>query len=489
MKHTLRRLLFWFFIVLFFVIASSILLYAFGYRFNFTRNIFVYTGSVTIKSNPQTVDIRVDGQTIPPAHLGLLNNSIHIPGLTPGEHFVEVSAPGYRPWSKKAVVQSGLSTEFWNVLLTQEKPPLHTLSDTLYTKRMFPSPNENLIAIAKQQGKELTVDTFDVASEQVVQVFSALDTVFPQTKDENIEWSADNQRLLIPLFRNDTLDYAVVDLESGNAVFLNNIIRTKGPLRSPHFDPTTKGSLLFIAGTALFRTNIETDSIAPQPLRDDVRAYSLSSQNVYYLNAESGVINRIAIDKGDQVPDQITLSPMVTNQQNHIFSLVVYDNDHLALLDRSSGLLRVFDRNMTDDPIKDIATDIRGLQFSNDGKKLLFYTENQVAVYFTQDWEVQPTRSAASIIQIALFSSPIDNIQWTEDYEHILFSLNDTAKIIELDNRDKRNISDLVSLPTGIRQIISFFGINRLFFVPTDTTSLPITTLSFPSPAGFLGLQ
>jgi len=57
----LHKLVFWAFLVLFLATSASILFFTFGYRFSFDRGIFIYTGSVTIKSNPRAVGISLDG--------------------------------------------------------------------------------------------------------------------------------------------------------------------------------------------------------------------------------------------------------------------------------------------------------------------------------------------------------------------------------------------------------------------------------------------
>lgn len=107
-----RSLIFWTFTLSFFATASLIIFYAFGYRYSQERGIFVYSGSITVNSLPQTVDIAIDGEAISPNQYGILNETIHIAGLMPGEHLLTVSAPGYRPWSKKVTVQSGVSSEY-----------------------------------------------------------------------------------------------------------------------------------------------------------------------------------------------------------------------------------------------------------------------------------------------------------------------------------------------------------------------------------------
>ena len=195
----IRPLLFWTFAGIFLITASSVLFYTFGYRFNFERGIFIYTGSISIKSSPETVDIRVDDEIIPNAKLGILNNSIHLSGLAPGEHFIKVSAPGYLSWSKKTTVHSGLSTEFWNVLLIKEAPAIENITGTENAIKIFQAPKQGLFAVVKEKDNQLMVDTLDTNAKTNEQLLSLTNVILPKDREENIEWSPDNRKVLVPL--------------------------------------------------------------------------------------------------------------------------------------------------------------------------------------------------------------------------------------------------------------------------------------------------
>lgn len=97
-----RPTVFWLFVLAFFITVTSVLFYTYGYRFSPTRGIFVYTGSLTIDSNPEAISIKIDGETVPDNRLGILNKASHIAGLAPGEYQIEVTAPGYESWQKKS---------------------------------------------------------------------------------------------------------------------------------------------------------------------------------------------------------------------------------------------------------------------------------------------------------------------------------------------------------------------------------------------------
>lgn len=490
MIHRFRSLLFFLFTGIFFITAFSVLFYAFGYRFSFDRGIFIYTGSITIKPNPDTVSIKVDNELIPEKRLGLLNNSIHIGGLAPGEHFIEISAPGYRPWTKKTVVQSGFSTEFWNVLLSREDYAPIAIPDTERAIKIFPALKEQLLAVAKKNGSEFSIDTLDTGTGESERVFSASDAVFSPEDPENIEWTPDSDKLIIPLKKDGVRAYSIVDIETKEARSLEALAKRSSPLRAPRWDPTTRNFLFFMAGTTLYRIDTETPDALAIAIRENVASYDVSGRNLYYMESDNGTVYRIPTDEPGAEPTQITSSPLPADPDaTHDYSLVVYDESRLAILDRSAGELFVFNRDVREKPFKALGGSVRGMQFSDDGKKLLFFSDNEISVYFIRVWEAQPAREADTVMQIARFASPLRSVQWTEDYEHVLFSLNGSVKMIELDSRDQRNLTDIASFPAPLAQILSRFEENKVYFVRSDNPeNNAVESISFPESSGLFGL-
>ncbi len=487
MIHRYRTLLFLSFAFTFFIAASLVLFYAYGYRFSFERGIFIYTGSLSLKTNVETVSITVDGSAIPEKRLGLLNNSIHIAGLNPGEHFVEVSAPGYRSWGKKVVIQSGLTTEFWNIFLIEENYAQEAVYETKGVIKMFPSLN-GLFATVKKNGDRYSVDILDPEAEENEEVFAVSDTTFVPTAETNIEWSPESDKLIIPLLKDNISVFSVVDIKTKEAFYINQATHISPPLRSPRWDATTRGYLFFLSQNSLYRFNTNRIEEAPELIADHVAAYDISGNKLYYLHSESGIVYEMNGNGNSSTAKQITPSAVPLDEQG-TYSLIVYDDTRLSVIEETSGNFFVYNK-VVEPALKKLGENVKSIQYSDDGKKLLFYTDNEVSVYFNQDWEAQPMRSKDDVIQIARFSTPLKNVQWAEDYEHIIFSLGKNIKMIELDNRDRRNLSDLIVLDTPPLQILSRFGTDRLYMVPeaaSDTEQLSVISITLPQYATFFG--
>ena len=86
MKKHIRRILFWLLFLLFLVTTPIAMLYSQGYRFDQKRMIFVHSGSITLKSLPTSVNVFVDGKPQSTNNLDIINNSVTVGGLRPGNY-------------------------------------------------------------------------------------------------------------------------------------------------------------------------------------------------------------------------------------------------------------------------------------------------------------------------------------------------------------------------------------------------------------------
>ena len=461
MLHRHRLFFFLLFSASFFVATSSILFYAYGYRFSFERGIFIYTGSLSLKTNVNSVSIRIDDEAVSEKRLGLLNNSIHIAGINPGEHFVQVSAPGYHTWSKKIVIQSGLTTEFWNIALTAENYEETAVLETARVIKMFPAPN-GLFATVKKNTPRVSVDILDIGGKENTEVFQTTEADFLPTIETNVEWAPESHKLIVPLIQNDRTIYSVVTVKTKESFDLNTATHVTTPIVAPRWDATTKDFLFFLSEQTLYRYDTRSPELVPERITDHVLAYDLSKKKLAFLSSDDGLVYQIN-GNGSGNPESITQTPLQIDKTSP-YSLIVYDDTRLAIIEKSSGSLFVYN-DQAEKTLKKIAENILSIQYSDDGKKLLLFTDHEISVYFNRDWEAQPFRAMDSLIQIARFSTSIKNVQWGEDYEHVIFSLGKNIKMIELDNRDNRDLTDLLVLDTAPNQILSRFNTNTLYVV------------------------
>lgn len=490
--NRLHSVVFWIFFLAFLATSASVLFFTFGYRFSFDRGIFVYTGSVTIKSNPRSVNISLDGTPVPSGMIHDINQSLHLTGIAPGEHFLRVESDGFLPWEKKVVVQSGISTEFWNVLLPRSSYETTDLSQGPIVK-IFPSSTRKYFALLEERDGETSLSVIERKTGTSEQVFSNREYRFDEKDGRNVEWSKDEDSFLIPLHSRTNDDRAVflVDRTGGTATNLHDIASIPDPV-NPRWHPDNDGTFFVFSHGALILVRPEARNVTERTMvvTSNISAYDLTGEYAAVLDRTTGAISRVPFGSAaDTRPEALSKAIPGADRFADPY-ITVYDDRRIAVYDRhGEGFLWNDDKKIEPSLIP-LGRDIEGVQFSDDGKKLLFFTKNEISVAFAREWEVQPARKSGEILQVARFSSPLTEIQWSKDYEHVLFVIGGELKMAELDNRDRRNIETVVrSSGTALRQVVPLPAENELYTLSgsDENGSSTLSFIRFPEPLGFFG--
>ena len=482
-----KSIFFWTLVALFFVTSTSLILYAFGYRFSPTRGVFVYGGSIMVKTTPQDANIYINKQLMPSGKVSRLNNSVHIDGIDPGEYTLEIKAAGFKTWSKKIAVHSGISTEFWNIVLAKDSYAREDYN-TPNIEKFFISPRKNLAAITQMEGDNFVVKVFDPSSLELKGVFAANDYVFTDNSKENIEWSPQAHRLIIPVIKkeNGTKNYFITTLDTGETINLEGLVGEEN-LSHVRWDPDTKNALFYMTGDRLMRIDLDAPTEKTQ-IAEKIASYDLSSKGLFYFQLPEGIVYQTNF-KGTDTPTQITsAAPQDMSDPN--FQLIVYDEKRIVMRNDNNGELYIFNEGKNDTYFEKLSSEAKGSQFSDDGKKLLFWTDREISVYFAREWEVQPARAENEKQLITRFAGEIKNVQWTRDYEHALFTIDKKIKMIEVDPRDHRNMDDVLSLADDSSILVSNFSDGKLYFTEKDAGGQTnLHSIYFPERATFLGIQ
>lgn len=457
-SQTPKAIFFWTLVALFWLTAATIIGYAFGYRFNTEKGVFVYAGSITIKTTPQQVSVFVDGVPMPSTAFSRLNNSYHIGGIRPGSYLLEVKAPGYQTWSKKISVHSGISTEFWNIVLAQNSYAREDY-DSPGIQKFFISPRKNLAAFSQQLDNNFMVKIFDPGTLEMQQVFLADDYTFTNDEKENIEWSPQAHRIIIPAIRNGEKNYFVVTLDTQETIDLKGLTGDQN-LSRVRWDPKNKDVLFYMTDSVLKRIDL-SEPENKKIVAENISSYDLTPKSLFYFQLPEGIVYETNFDATD-TPLQITTSGP-SEMSDNSYQIIVYDEDRITFLNKSNSLY-IFNKGEEDTYFNKLSNNASGSQFSDDGKKLIFWNDHEISAYFVRKWEVQPTRNENESMSITKFSDAISNVQWTRDYEHVLFTSNKKVKLIELDNRDNRNMMDILTLNDDSSLLVNNFTDSKLYY-------------------------
>jgi hypothetical protein len=487
--HRNRSIFFWILAIVYITIVTTLIPYVLGYRFSFDRGIFIYAGSVTVKTNPRAINIVIDGNQIPDQLRNIVNGSIHIDGLTPGTHSIALSADGFHTWEKTVSVHSGISTEFWNVILPRTEYTPMPLTDRV-TNNFFIAPNHTHIAFTRQDESELSINIFNSDTGQI-DVLSA-PVQFAQHTDptRNIEWSPEDTQLIVPVTElldqtkeneesaSQRANFLVVDIDTQTITPITDLLPYAHDITTVRWHPYKKNTLSALANNMLWEISLEdgTPLIAAQ----NVATYTIASNIFYYINARDNLLYRMDNNK----VTQITTTPLNDFVRNTA-RLFVYDNDRVALMNSQHDLFLLNYIDGSEKQFERIGDGVRGVHFSNDGKKLLWWTQNEINAMYVRTHDVQPLHNAGDKISIARFASTIDNVQWTTDYTHALYTVDDVIKITSLDHRGGHHVADVVRIAPDTPVRLDMQN-DRIYFVApaTDTTEPQFSFIQFPENVG-----
>ena len=480
MQGISKRIFFWTLTAIFFIITPLVIFYSLGYRFNPQRGIFVFTGSLSIKSNPLNVGIYID-QELRNGTLNRINSTYHIGGLKPGDHLIEVKADGYDTWSKKITVSSGTSTEFWNVLLVKNNYARTNYPSDGIDKFFF-DPGKKLIAYTHNNTGNLSVSVLDLSNNESSDVFSSDEYAFTSDRKENIEWSPQSKKIIIPVEKDGKKNYFLADVKTKEIIDLKSIAGAED-ISKVRWDKDNKNFIYYISqGNLYYLSTLNPEE--KKIVAENISSYDLSSSFVYYFQLPSGLVYRTNYNGTDEPKQMSTNSP--DKMSDPSYQITIYDENKITFLNKS-GDLYVQNLGGSKDYFKNLASGIVESQFSDDGKKLLYFSNSEISVYFTKDWEVQPWRSENDQKGVIRFSEKIDNVQWEKDYEHVVFSVGDKMKIAEIDSRSQNNTQDVASLSNDNSKIVSDFSDSKVYFTDADNGISKLYSIDFPEKTGILG--
>lgn len=492
MTRLKRQLFFLFFFFLFIVTVPIVILSARGYLFDWNNNIFVFSGSISVKSWPRNIDIYLNGEKQKYRDLNIINNTMSLNAIRPGRYELRCEKPGYTSWQKTIDVHSGISTEFWNVLLFPLEKK-HKTFTTPSVEQFFISPRtKGELVYFYHDNDNIVVSLLNTKENLSEEIYRSDKFEFVDADEkENVEWSSDNKSLLIPVKNKLTKekDYLVAPIrraQLGEVIEVSSLFSDRQPTAPNKVKNAiqTKNNLDSSKKTTAVKTTDTDSKKDPDNLKlHQVRwmfdqnkelVVLTEKQQLFYINIEKPN-NKILIDEAvsgfnfagnriyySKLPNnliwEIKNNDITTKRQitfndisipeNSFLSIHTFDQYRIAIITPNKELfLHNEEKEKGEYYFGKIDDNVNSLQFSNDGEKMLYWKDNEILATMLRDWEAQPIRKKGDKIFVTRFSSAIKNVQWLEDYENILFSNNNIVKVAELDNRDHINITDVINFP------------------------------------------
>lgn len=416
-----RRLLYIIFIILFLIVTPILWLYASGYKLGSGFK-FQKTGILILDSEPKEAKIILNNKPYTGTIFGKKNitTPAKIKNLLPDIYTVRLEKNGYWPWEKKLEIKPGESTFAEDIVLFRNEIPLF-LSDKNFEK-IYRSPSSNLILLAGNNNLMIV----DLKKSQTIATIS-------NSNNLCANWSPDSKYL--------TNCDTIYEAKNLNPVAQLAISANK-------LDWQDNNTIFFINENGVNKYLSENKKI--ETFFEEKKILDLKAEKnyVYILskNNENSIISILEPNSPDNYRDiKLPLSDYYF-QNNSPYFLDVYDKLHdiLYLVDPSSSYKPI------------VETIVRAN--IND-----WINENQIVYSDGHEIWLYDLQKKQKIL-ISRYSSTINKIFWHPSKNYIVFSTDTYIATLELDKRDKYNVTYLIK-DQEIKDITLSHDGSRLLFI------------------------
>lgn len=408
-----RRILFIIFIIAFFTITPLVILYANGYKLSLQGKILQKTGMLVLDSNPKGAKIYINGK---PKKLFLKffnqkNNFIITPAkiknVLPGDYLVKIEKNGYWAWEKKLTVKPGMATFAEDINLFKNKLPALMSSGKIINILISPD-NKSLLVNAGDEAY-----FYNPSGDKKTILDAAI-----STSTDNFFWLNNNMALVNGLIFKTNDSDKLIDLNKYINFTNSKITNANG-----------ENELYYISSSnTINKFNILSKKNEKIVTSEKIDDFLTKDNNLYIINKISEKHNLRVYDiASKQMTRQINLpaasSYEFINPGHHLINLYDKHRQILYLIDPTSP-----------DPLKESLSNIKIIHWVNENK-LLYANDFEILLI---DFSTNKTTLITRI------SEEIQNLVWHPSNNYVLYSTNDSIFSIELDDREKRNITQLI---------------------------------------------
>ena len=423
MSLRFRRFLYIGFILIFLIITPLISLYTTGYKISSGFHV-QKTGILIIDSEPDQADIYLNNKiqrnflkTIFTQGKSNITTPAKIKNLLPGEYDVRLERENYWPWQKKLKIKSGQSTFAEDIYLFKHDLPLR-LEPGQFSHIGF-SPNRSWALLINRQAATLL--NLENNKKKIFALGATTSLEFNKATTTSL-WSVNSQAVIINNWLFKTNDW--LKPQPLNKLFNQSISNL-----SWH---SSDDNILYAQTTdALYSYEINSKNkqkiLTSQALDD----YLIKNNNLYYLTVQNG---------STQLNSRQLNSKELIGQLNLPCSKYTFINPGRPLLnlyDENYHILYLIDFFSDIKPLRDTISSVKQAVWI-DNSRLLYTDGFEIWLYDTEHYKKD---------LLTRVSNEITTIFWHPSNNYVIFTTDQSAiNIIELDDREKRNITEIIKL-------------------------------------------
>lgn len=438
-----RRWLFTAFVLAFLIMASVIIPYAFGYKLDPAGFKLQKTGMFVIETEPKGALIYLNKQLQTSKFLMFSGNeekAIKSPAklshITPNTYTVRLELDGYWPWEKELTVKASETTYLEDVKFFKRNLP-ELILDLNLKNIITSSSSPDREYLAYSTDKEISLYNFTDQSTKVL----------ASGKYKQISWSKDSQWVFTGLLAINIKDGSVVNLE-----------KVASGIMIPFWPAAESNQLCYQNKNGVYQLNLKSSESKVLLIKSGEKNAPiidcLIKDGYSYIIKQSKNQSVVIIAKPGETKELGIINlPRLAN-----YSFINSDSKWLNVLDNNNHKLMLIDVNLpwtSQYTLKNINNQAN-VSYWIDSHRLLYANDFEIWLYDTT------TNKDTLLTRIG---HTINNVFWHPSRNYIIFATDSNINSLELDNRERHNITKLLEMPiVGKAEMdkagktINFFG-------------------------------
>ena len=398
MTKKTRTVLFLIFLTLFLLITPLAIFYSQGYRIDIDSKRITQTGGLFLKVIPKQAEIYLNEKLT--KKTDFFFGSALIENLLPRKYKIEIKKEGYHPWEKNLEIKEKEVVETKNIVLFSENINFEILSKNI--ENLWFSPDEKKMILKETENGNWVLKLYDLERNIKSRLIGEEDIYTnyipplhppalagPSGADlTGLEFSEDSKEIYLDIGMEEQEKKFSLKLDKVPPVLTERemVITTENIITSQAFN----GGLYYLDNFGNFFNDEEKLSEKPFPVKTETE-YRLSV-----------------------FPEKVFLREGKT----------------LYLFNPDSKIFEKFFEGIND------------LKISPDLKKLVYFSDSEIWIFFVKEIANQPKRKAGEQLFLIRLSEKIGNCLWVNS-DYLIFNAGNKIKIVEIDDRDRINIVDI----------------------------------------------
>jgi len=438
MTKKTRTCLFFLCVFLYFLSAPSVVLYSQGYRLDWERKKIVKTGALYFKVLPKGAKVFLNGKFI--KKTDFFFGSAFLENLLPRKYLVEIKKPGYQSWKKTLQTKEGQVTEAKNIVLLPKNLKLELLEKNIKDFFFLPNKTAMILKVKNTKNeKSWSLKLYDLKREIKSHLLDKEQISKNEVSLSNLILSTDEKRVIL-----ETEIKESPSSVSKRKFFLLNLDKNPPSLKDldflegakeVFFHPTDPQKLFFTktkeSSLALFLADLEKET--QTPLLENILCHKVFQNYIFWISKEGFLEKSDFFGKSQRISSE----PFFKKEGN--LKIEIF-NSQIFLLANNS--LFLFDEDSK--KFQKIADQIKSLIISPDSKKICFWSDNEIWIFFLKEKLDQPVKEKGEKLFLTRFAKRIENVFWYTSH-YLIFNVDSEIKIIEIDDRDEIQIWDLTN--------------------------------------------